>query len=85
MRFVTRLSSPLIRRAGTAQAVLNAARQVGGTIGVAIFGALVAGDDRAIVAGLHGAAIASTVLLLAAAPLAWSRIHVIAGAEGLRT
>lgn len=81
----TILASVERRRAGTASAVLNAARQVGGTIGVAVFGALVAGDDRAIVAGLHAAAIASTVLLLVAALLAWLRIHASIGAELLQT
>ncbi len=61
-------------RAGTASAVLNAARQAGGTVGVALFGALVAGDAAAIVAGLHIAALTSCGLLVAAGVLVWFSI-----------
>jgi len=63
--------------AGTASALLNTARQAGGAIGVAIFGALVGGGKDHIVGGLHAASIASTALLLAAALLAW--MGVVAG------
>jgi DHA2 family methylenomycin A resistance protein-like MFS transporter len=65
------LSSVERARAGTASAVLNAARQVGGAMGVAVYGALVAAPDQATV--LHGIGIAltvSTVLLLLGAALA---------------
>ena len=44
------LASVERNRAGTASAVLNTARQVGGAIGVALFGGLVAAQD--IVTGL---------------------------------
>jgi MFS transporter, DHA2 family, methylenomycin A resistance protein len=57
--------------AGTASALLNTARQAGGATGVAIFGALVGGGRNAIVSGLHWASLASTVMLLGAAALAW--------------
>jgi DHA2 family methylenomycin A resistance protein-like MFS transporter len=59
-------------QAGTASAVLNTARQVGGALGVAVFGALIASSAAATV--LHGIEIAliiSTALLLAGAVLAW--------------
>jgi DHA2 family methylenomycin A resistance protein-like MFS transporter len=58
-------------RAGTASAALNTARQAGGAVGVAAFGAL-AGNGLAaqVVTGLHGAAAVSTALLLTAAWLA---------------
>ena len=52
---------------GVAAAVTNAARQAGGAIGVAVFGALV-GDD--LVGGMHAAAILSAILLVAVAAAA---------------
>ena len=57
--------------AGTVSALLNTARQAGGAIGVAMFGALVGSGRDHIVAGLHAAAIGSTAMLVAAAMLAW--------------
>ncbi len=71
----TILASVEKRRAGTASAVLNAARQAGGTVGVAVFGALVAGDAMAIVSGMHVAAAISVALLLTASALAWLAIR----------
>jgi DHA2 family methylenomycin A resistance protein-like MFS transporter len=58
-------------RAGTASAALNTARQAGGAVGVAAFGAL-AGNALAaeVVTGLHREAAISTALLLLAAWLA---------------
>jgi MFS transporter, DHA2 family, methylenomycin A resistance protein len=65
------LASADARRAGTASAVLNTARQAGGAIGVAAFGALASGAQAAhIVDGLHAATAISTVILLIAALLA---------------
>jgi len=61
-------------QAGTASAVLNAARQAGGTVGVAAFGALVAGEAAAIVGGMRTAATLSVGLLLAAALTATAKI-----------
>lgn len=58
-------------QAGTASAVLNTARQVGGAVGVAVFGALAAGASAPQV--MHGIRLAlevSCALLLAAAALA---------------
>jgi MFS transporter, DHA2 family, methylenomycin A resistance protein len=61
------LSSVDRARSGTASAVLNAARQVGGAIGVAAFGALVSGVTGAqIVSGLKTAALSGTALLIVA-------------------
>jgi DHA2 family methylenomycin A resistance protein-like MFS transporter len=69
--------------AGTVSALLNTARQAGGAIGVAIFGALVGSGRDHIVAGLHTAAIGSTAMLVAAAMLAW--LGVEGGKKGKRT
>jgi DHA2 family methylenomycin A resistance protein-like MFS transporter len=61
------LSSVDRARSGTASAVLNAARQVGGAIGVAAFGALVSGvTGSQIVSGLKTAAISAAGLLILA-------------------
>ncbi len=52
-------------RAGIASGVLNAARQTGGAIGVALLGTLVAGP--AFVTGLHAAMAVSAAAFLSAA------------------
>jgi DHA2 family methylenomycin A resistance protein-like MFS transporter len=58
-------------QAGTASAVLNTARQVGGAMGVAVYGALVAAPaTAAILAGIQAAMAVSTALLLGGALLA---------------
>ena len=69
------LSSVERHQAGTASAVLNTARQVGGATGVAIFGAIVAsGSDAAVTGGVRIALLSSAALLLAAVGIAfWSR------------
>ncbi len=64
------LSSVPRERSGTASAVLNTARQTGGAIGVAVFGALLHGRDK-IIPGLHISALISTGFLFTAAALAW--------------
>jgi DHA2 family methylenomycin A resistance protein-like MFS transporter len=65
------LSAVERQQAGTASAVLNAARQVGGAAGVAVFGAMVAGSDLlAAMRGVHVVMLVSSLLLLAAAALA---------------
>jgi MFS transporter, DHA2 family, methylenomycin A resistance protein len=53
---------------GVAAALLNAARQAGGAIGVALFGAFAGAGD--IVAGLHLAVLVAAVAMLSAAGLA---------------
>lgn len=58
------------QQSGIASGVLNAARQAGGAIGVALFGALAGGGDTQIVAGLHIAALIAIGLLAMAALLA---------------
>lgn len=66
------LSSVERHQAGTASAVLNAARQVGGATGVAIFGAIVAGGSgAAVMGGMRNAMLMSALLLLAAVAIAW--------------
>lgn len=56
--------------AGTASGVLNAARQVGGALGVAVYGALAAAPDTlAAIAGVRTSAILSGLLLAAASVL----------------
>ena len=71
------LSSVDRRRSGTASAVLNAARQTGGAIGVAIFGALIGSTPIQIVQGLKTASLISVVLLLIATMVAWKYIRRI--------
>lgn len=66
------LSSVEKARAGTASAVLNTARQVGGAFGVAVFGALVSdsfGGDA--VTGVKIAMLTATILLLIAAGMGY--------------
>lgn len=65
------LSSVEQRWSGTASGALNAARQVGGAVGVALFGALVGIGNDSIISGLHVAAHISTALLVIAAVIAW--------------
>jgi len=65
------LSSVERSSSGTATGALNAGRQVGGALGVAVFGALVAHDRT--VAGLREAAWISGALMIAAAVVAASR------------
>lgn len=62
----TLLGSVEKARSGIAAGVLNATRQTGSVLGVALFGSLVA-SDSAFMPGLHQALIISAVLLLAAA------------------
>ncbi|HLX28910.1 MAG TPA: MFS transporter [Casimicrobiaceae bacterium] len=79
------LSSLERRFAATASGALNAARQAGGALGVAVFGALVAHDP--IIGGLHQAAFMSAALMVIAAVIAVARKQAIdrLGREGLRT
>src|SRR6185437_7690550 len=70
-------------RAGTASGVLNTARQAGGAMGVALFGALVGSGRHMIIAGLHDSALISTGLLFAAAALAWFGIQKRARSAGV--
>ncbi|HEX6793826.1 MAG TPA: MFS transporter, partial [Casimicrobiaceae bacterium] len=65
------LSSVERRSSATATGALNAARQVGGALGVAVFGGLVAHDR--IVSGLREAACIAAVLMIGAAVIAASR------------
>jgi len=64
------LASVEPRDTGVASAVLNTARQAGGAVGVAAFGALAGGAAGHIVPGLHAAALVSAGLVGAAALLA---------------
>ena len=66
------LSSVEPARAGTASALLNTARQAGGAVGVAAFGALAGGAGaEQVVAGLRAETAVSAALLVAASGLAW--------------
>ena len=80
------LSSVERQQAGTASAVLNTARQVGGATGVAIFGAIVAGGaGAAVMGGVRNAMLISALLLLVAVAVAWwSRAGTTAPAAELR-
>ncbi|AOJ41439.1 MFS transporter [Burkholderia lata] len=65
------LASVAPERAGIASAVLNTARQAGGAMGVAAFGALASGGGaEQVVSGLRIETVVSVALLLAAALLA---------------
>ena len=67
------LASVAKERSGIAAAVLNAARQAAGAMGVAVFGAL-AGEGHEL-AGLHASAATATALLVAVAALALLRVR----------
>lgn len=58
-------------RSGTASAVLTTARQVGGAVGIALFGAFVAGGTQNISSGGTLVFFVSAVLLLLGASVAW--------------
>ena len=73
------LSSVDRSRSGTASAVLNAARQTGGAIGVAIFGALIGSTPAQIVRGLKVTSLISMALLFVAAAVAWKFIRKTQG------
>src|SRR5689334_3171366 len=66
----TLLGSVKRSRSGIAAGVLNATRQTGSVLGVALFGSL-AGQAGAFMTGLHAALIISAVVLLAAAAAIW--------------
>jgi DHA2 family methylenomycin A resistance protein-like MFS transporter len=69
------LASVEHKRAGTASALLNTARQAGGAVGVAAFGALASGvGAAAVVSGLQVSAAIAAVLLIAGVLLA-SLVH----------
>jgi DHA2 family methylenomycin A resistance protein-like MFS transporter len=55
-----------VRQAGTASAVFNTFRQVGGAVAIAAFGALIADPDRVVVGLRLSLGIAAALLLLAA-------------------
>ena len=70
-------------QAGTASAVLNAARQVGGAMGVALFGALIAAPGPgAATRGIATALAIAAVLLLLGALLAWRCIKPPLSTQG---
>jgi DHA2 family methylenomycin A resistance protein-like MFS transporter len=64
-------------RSGTASAVLNAARQTGGAIGVAIFGALMGITPIQIIHGLKAASLISVALIFISTIVAWKYIRRI--------
>jgi len=66
----TLLGSVEKSRSGIAAGVLNATRQTGSVLGVALFGSLIGRTD-AFMAGVHAALIISASLLLVAALAIW--------------
>jgi MFS transporter, DHA2 family, methylenomycin A resistance protein len=66
----TLLGSVEKSRSGIAAGVLNATRQTGSVLGVALFGSL-AGEGSAFIAGAHAALMIAAGLLLAAAAAIW--------------
>jgi len=69
------LSSVERKFSGTASGVLNTARQAGGAVGVAVFGAMVGRNHEAIIPGLHGAVTISGGLLALAALMSLAGIR----------
>jgi DHA2 family methylenomycin A resistance protein-like MFS transporter len=67
----TLLGSVEKSRSGIAAGVLNATRQTGSVLGVALFGSLIGGEASAFMAGTHAALVISATLLLAAAAAIW--------------
>jgi DHA2 family methylenomycin A resistance protein-like MFS transporter len=66
------LSSAEVSRAGVASGVLNSARQVGGLLGVAVFGYLVRDTgQQAFMNGMNISIAVAVMLLLAAGALCW--------------
>lgn len=71
------LSSVDATRVGVASGVLNAARQIGGLLGVAVFGYLVRDTGRhAFMIGMHLSIGMAVVLLAGGALLCWWRYHM---------
>ncbi|HKS18984.1 MAG TPA: MFS transporter [Bradyrhizobium sp.] len=66
----TLLGSVEKSRSGIAAGVLNATRQTGSVLGVALFGSLVA-QSAAFMTGLHASLVISAAVLLAAAAAIW--------------
>ncbi|GAB7538691.1 MFS transporter [Burkholderia sp. 3C] len=58
-------------RIGMASGVLNTARQIGGVVGVGVFGALVRPELGDLTGGLHAAAVVAGVLTLGGMLIAW--------------
>ena len=75
----TLLGSVEKSRSGVAAGVLNATRQTGSVLGVALFGSLIA-EDSAFMAGTHAALVISAALLLVAAAAIW-RMAAVAKAS----
>jgi DHA2 family methylenomycin A resistance protein-like MFS transporter len=76
----TLLGSVEKSRSGIAAGVLNATRQTGSVLGVALFGSLV-GQSRAFMPGLHASLSISAGVLLAAAAVIWWGAQSGAGKE----
>jgi DHA2 family methylenomycin A resistance protein-like MFS transporter len=66
----TLLGSVEKSRSGIAAGVLNATRQTGSVLGVALFGSLVGGNN-AFMAGAHASLVISAAVLLAGAVAIW--------------
>ena len=64
------LGSVAKQRSGVAAGVLNATRQTGSVLGVALFGALV-GRSGAFMAGMHAALAIAAIVLVAASLVIW--------------
>jgi len=67
----TLLGSVERQRSGVAAGVLNATRQTGSVLGVALFGALVSRSSDAFMAGMHASLAIAAIVLVAASLVIW--------------
>jgi DHA2 family methylenomycin A resistance protein-like MFS transporter len=70
------MSAVSVDKAGVGSAVLNSARQVGGSLGIAVMGAIVAGSSNYLT-GFHDALRVGGILCLAGAVVAVLAIRKI--------
>jgi DHA2 family methylenomycin A resistance protein-like MFS transporter len=65
--------------AGIASGVLNTARQIGGVLGVGVFGALLGASGDALIDGLHEAGVLAGAVMAVSAVVAWVGLRAAGG------
>ena len=71
------MSAVAVDKAGVGSAVLNSARQVGGSLGIAVMGAIVASGELSYLVGFHDALRVGALLCLVGAVVAVAAIRKI--------